>query len=177
MRYCILQSLMIAGIAFITYANAGTTTFAADCDRGTPAVRSACEAANKADSQGPYRGPKAATVEPMVCLYALNYEATELVLVEGSNPTGPAIRRWRPSAISWRRWSRDTRLLVGEICIPAAILRQYSVVTLCNGKTFGEGNHSTWRSRHLRQLLDKRRIPERDPACLLGKKSCGVYGL
>lgn len=139
--------------------------------------QSACEAARTAATAGPYAGKRAPTTEPMVCLYALHTGPTELVLADGPRPTGPAILRWRPSSIAWKRWSHDPRLVVGEICIPVRLIKGRSAVTLCNGTTYGEGNHSTWRSNHIHQLLSQRRIPSHDPACLLGKGPCAKYGL
>lgn len=137
--------------------------------------KSACEAARIAASQGPYNGPKAPTDEPMVCLYALAYGPTELVLADGPSPTGLAIFRWRPSAVTWRPWRRDMSLVVGEICIPARLLHGRSAVTLCNGTA--SGAHSTWGAHDIGHLLSVHRVTASDPACLLGKGPCGEYGL
>lgn len=138
--------------------------------------QSSCEAARKAATDGPYTGRRTPTTKPMVCVYALYSGPTELVLVNGPEPTGNALLRWRPSSVNWRTWARDPNFVVGEICIPEHILHGRSAVTLCNGKRRGEGNHSTWRTHHIRQLLSQRRISADDPACLLGGL-CARYGL
>ena len=169
LRKLFLGAVMVLGVGLLSGAVAGQNNCLGS--------KSACDAANKAASQGPYRGQKAPTTEPMVCLYALSDRPTELVLVNGPSPVGTAILRWRPSAVVWRAWSRDPRLAVGEICIPERLLSGRSAVTLCNGTRVGEGNHSTWRSGHISYLLNVRRIRSGDPACLLGKGPCGAYGL
>jgi hypothetical protein len=105
----------------------------------------------------------------VVCVAVLQREPSALVLRDGPDNTGGAIIGWKPSTIGWRYTSRG---YVGRVCFSAAIIANRDVVTLC-----GAENHSTFRRRHIRELLSRREIPASDPACLLGRSQCARYGL
>ena len=185
-----MKRAIFAALAALMLAVAGPAFADSHCDKKTQACEDAAEWTGKA----PYKGVKAPTTEEMVCLHVIAESPTELILAEGeveyAQPVdGDVLTRWRPDPGAWRPWSRDSSIVVREICFPRRYLREgsradgsfRSALTLCNGAEVGEGNRSVWRERkgHLSYLAKKKRIGEADPACLLGdeENECPKYGL
>ena len=104
-----------------------------------------------------------------VCVYVLQRRPSAVVLRDGPNNRGDAIVGWKAETVGWRKTSRG---YLGKICFEDGLIASKRAVTLC-----GERGHSTWRRRHIEELLSRRVIPSSDPACLLGTRQCARYGL
>lgn len=157
-------------------------------------VDSACDASRIAASMSNYRGPLAATTQDMVCIHAVAYEPTALVLADGDQPLGAPVQgepltRWRVQRDQWSPWETDPQYVQREICFPRAFLKDGNnpragfreALTLCNGEYLDEPlrNRSVFRkSKGVPQFIwSERRVEANDPACLLGSETCARYGL
>jgi hypothetical protein len=162
---------LAAGVA--GYALMSTSATAATCDPNSTVMTRACELQQIAARLPEVTGTKRITTSGVVCLTVWANRPTALVLAEGrvkeGEPVdGRVITSWRTQPSMWT--SHPNGGVVREICIPAALLQ--GTVTLCN-----EENRSIWSAEDVAYLKRVKRIPAKDPACLLGKEECKKFGL
>lgn len=179
-------ALVLIGASLVFFE---TTAEAGECRFDT-----ACDVARIQANLPEYRGPRKPTTQTMVCVHALAYEPTELVLANGDQPygapvAGHVITKWRVQTSQWKPWPRDRRYVYREICFPKALLHEGNdpkqklrdAVTLCNGVELNQPlrNRSVWRTKDgVPQYIAKvRRVGLADPSCLLGDGLCAEYGL
>jgi hypothetical protein len=154
----------------------------------------ACDVARVQANLSDYRGPLAPTTQTMVCVHALAYEPTELVLANGDQPIGSpvaghALTTWRVQANQWKRWPQDPAYVYREICFAEALLHVNNdpsapfrqALTLCNGIYLDQPlrNRSVWRTSDgvPAFISAQRRVEFDDAACLLGTAECARFGL
>jgi len=154
----------------------------------------ACDVAQIQAGRSDYVGELARTTQDMVGLYALAYEPTSLVLTNGDQRNravvqGVILTSWRVQRDQWRPWVRDPQYWVRVIYFPRAMLKVGNnpkaafrpALTLCNGEYLAEPqrNRSVWRRSEgaPQYLWRERRLPETDPASLLGSQVSEKYGL
>lgn len=181
------------GLATVTTAMVVMTAEEAaangDCQADT-----ACDAARIQANLSDYSGPLRATTQTMVCIHALAYEPTELILANGDQPNGQPVAGhqltgWRVQTDQWRPWPQDRQFVFREICFPEALLHEGNdpnarfrdALTLCNGIYLDQPlrNRSVFRSRDgvPQYISSQRRVEADDAACLLGNDQCEQFGL
>ena len=175
--------------SLMTYLLLSFGTAASACETDT-----ACDAARIQANLSDYRGPVAPTTQTMVCVHALAYEPTELVLANGDQPVGSpvlghALTKWRVQSNQWKPWPQDSNYVYREICFAEALLHENNdpsapfrgALTLCNGIYLEQPlrNRSVWRSSKgvPAFISSERRIEFDDAACLLGANECARFGL
>lgn len=178
-------ALVAGGLTFGSVASANE----AECVKHT-----ACDAARIQSNLPEVPGPQAPTTGNMVCVHAVAYEPTELVLADGDQPVGQAVEgdvitKWRVQESQWKRWPLDNRYVYREICFHEALLHVDNdptkpfreALTLCNGIYLDQPlrNRSVWRtSKGVPAYISRvGRVEFDDAACLLGSAECANFGL
>jgi len=181
-------------IAFAFVVFAANFVIANPAAAGNCTTDTACDVSRIQSSRSDYVGPLARTTQDMVCLSVIAYEPTSLVLTDGDQRNravveGKILTSWRVQEDQWHPWVRDSKYVAREICIPRAMLRIGNnpsagfrpSLTLCNGEYLDEPqrNRSVWRRSEgaPQYLWRERRLPETDPASLLGSRESAKYGL
>jgi len=167
---------------------------AAFADDGSCTADTACDVSRIQDNRSDYRGILAATTQDMVCVHAVAYERTSLVLVDGDQQPGSPVHgdvltSWRVQESAWKPWAQDSDRWVREICFPRAMLRDGNdpsapfrdALTLCNGEYLDQPlrHRSVWRSsKGVPEFIHvERRVEADNAACLLGSAECALHGL
>lgn len=145
----------------------------AACDPNASVMTEACERQQIAARLPELTGVKRITTSGVVCLTVWANRPSALVLAEGRvKPHAPVdgrvITSWREQPSMWT--SHPNGGVTREICIPSSQL--HGTATLCN-----EENRSIWSGEDVAYLKRVKRIPAKDPACLLGKEECAKFGL
>lgn len=175
MRTFILTTLSALGAFFLLGslpASAGGKT----CPDGrVVGAHQACLAANRVARQQPYEGPVSGR-RADACFRILTDRRTEILMFAGDfsggrTITGTPIETMRPSA---GHYAARAGIYVVEFCFSRSLVMNLSAVTICNGRTPGEGYRHIVKGRWLHHV--KRTGHVGDYLTLLGESSYRQYG-